>query len=208
MDELRAQLSKALPLVLLIFVVACSDRQPRHLAAAVPASEEPFAKVDSILPTEEAMSRFLHGVVRVESLAGGAESRTELIERFFHALAARDTAALTQLLVSRSEYGYLYYPTSIYARKPYELPPDIAWMLNAEGNTKALRRLLARLGGSKLTLSRADCRTSTVSGADTFESDCRVTYRTSDGANHAGKLFNSIMQHDGRWKFLSLAGDL
>ncbi len=208
LDELRSQL-RVWYLALSIAVVACSDGQPPSTAR--PASEAvapvPGMKVDSILPPAEALERFLANEPVTDSLSWGARQRDKLVSDFLEAIAARDTAALASMLVTRAEYGFLYYPTSIYSRKPYELAPDIAWMLNAENNAKGATRLLQRLGGRPLTLIGVACNKETTEGANRFLTECVTVFRSGVGAVERRKLFGSIIERGGRLKFLSYAGD-
>jgi hypothetical protein len=111
------------------------------------------------------------------------------------------------MVVSRDEYGGLYYPTSIYVRKPYELAPDVAWMLNAEASAKGRRRLQQRLGGRNLELIRWVCAADSREGRNRFLTDCTVSYTTDAGPVEKRQLFAAIMERDGQYKFLSLAGD-
>lgn len=168
----------------------------------------PATKVDSILPFDEAVERFLAGAPRPERLRDGAKTTNELVQRFVIAIERNDTAALAAMLVSRAEYGALYYPSSIYARKPYELPPDIAWLLSSENSAKALRRLVERLGGRPIELGRAQCADSVTEGANIVLDSCNVTYRSGGTTIEGRRLFRSIIGRDGEMKFLSYAGDL
>ena len=61
--------------------------------------------VDSILPREEALRRFREGLAPVDSLAGGAGSRDELVAAFVRGIAAADTAAIARMAVSRAEFA-------------------------------------------------------------------------------------------------------
>lgn len=164
-------------------------------------------KVDSILPPGQALERFLAGTSRPGELSGGAPNREDLAARFFKAIQERDSAALADMLVTRGEYGALYYPASIYSRKPYELAPDIAWMLNSEASAKGARRLLQRLGGQSLEPGELDCLESSIEGDNRISSDCQATYRVANGNVERRQLFKSMIERDGQVKFLSYAGD-
>lgn len=205
LDELRAELILRYAL-LLIAVVACSDGQPSLDASPAPAAPT-AGVVDSILPPEVALERFLAGEERTDSLSGGAPDIVALTNELFSALESKDSEKLAKLVVTKAEYGSLYYPTSVYSRKPYELDPAIAWMLNAENNAKAARRLIERLGGRGVEFDEVKCGRATSEGGNRFHLDCLVSYRTSAGARETRQLFGSVMERGNRAKFLSLAGD-
>lgn len=162
--------------------------------------------MDSLLPAGEALDRFLAGLPRTERLAGGARTRDELVARFFLAIEGRDTAALERMALSRGEYGFLYFPTSVYSRKPYELAPDIAWMLASESSAKGARRLIQRLGGRRLALTGIHCSRELTEGSNRFWQQCEVSYRDA-GVPEKKRLFHAIIERDGDVKFLSYAGD-
>ncbi|MGI9044630.1 MAG: hypothetical protein ACR2GK_10980 [Gemmatimonadaceae bacterium] len=186
-----------------MIAVACTDGQ----AAATPEPAASAGVVDSILSPTEAAALFVRGLPRVTALDGGARSADELVESFFDAIADGDSAAIARMVVSRAEYGFLYYPTSIYTRKPYELPPDIAWLLSSETNLKAARRLVRRLSGQRLSVSSWTCGKVEHEGLNTVLSKCSVSLEEDQG-RQSRQLFNAIIQREGRVKFLSYAGDL
>lgn len=135
-------------------------------------------------------------------------SRDSLVGALMASIAQNDSLALRNMTVNRAEYAYLYYPTSVYARKPYQLAPDIAWMLNSQNNAKGLTRLLARYGGQVLALERYECRTGITEKANRHSRDCTVTF-TDQSRNkvQTQRLFGSIIERDGRFKVLSFAND-
>lgn len=186
-------------------VVACNGGQTPVLSrASVPAEA---TKVDSILPPGVALDRFLAGTGRPTEFTSGAATMMELVEDLGSALESGKPVSLVDLTVTREEYGSLYYPTSVYARKPYELSPDIAWMLNSEASGKGARRLMQRLGGRELDVLETTCRKTISEGANRLASDCEVAFRVDGGPPQNARLFQSIIERDGHLKFLSLASD-
>jgi len=164
--------------------------------------------VDSILPAGEALRRFQSGLSRVSGLGGSAPSRDALVERFVRALETGDTAALGRLHVSKAEYAFVYFPTSAYTRKPYELPPDIAWMLSEQNSAKGFTRISRRLGGKKLDVRGYECAPAVTEGENRFWRSCHVSYvDPATGHPVTKKLFGAIMQHGRGYKFLSYAND-
>lgn len=186
-----------------VLVVACSE------GPATTSEMEPrrAATVDSIVDPRTAVARFIAGVGRPDGLVGGGTSADQLVRRFFEALSQGDAAAISSMVVSRSEYGYLYYPTSIYSSKPYELPPDIAWMLSSEATAKGSRRMLARLGGIELDLHGYECGQIEHEGENEIRSDCSVAYSVNGGRPETRRLFRAIIIRGNAAKFLSYAGD-
>src|SRR5262245_9032664 len=89
-------------------LLAGCEGKPAQLAASAPAA--PTRVVDSVLPREVEIARFRAGLPPVASLSGGASSREALIRRFVTALETSDTAGLRNLLMSRAEFAWLYYP--------------------------------------------------------------------------------------------------
>lgn len=164
--------------------------------------------VDSILPSGVALQRFQSELVPVHGLSAGVRSRDELVTRFVRAIESADTATLETLLVSKAEYAFLYFPTSTYSRKPYELPPGIAWLLSEQNSQKGLIRVTRRLGGKKLNYGGYECSTTVTEGENRFWRTCLVDYvDPSSGQRVSKKLFGAIMEHAGRYKFLSYAND-
>ena len=208
LDELRPKLMSRGPAILLsVVLLACSDGQAAAARNfAPPAEGQPGAVVDSILSSAAAFERFVAGLPAPLGLENGAETPRALVQRFMDALADRDTQALSSMILSRAEYGFLYYPTSEYSRKPYELAPAIAWTLSLASNAKAIGRLIERLGGSPLTLESYACAKTRNQGLNTIHSGCRVTYRGPSGSE-TRSLFQSIIERDGSAKFLSYSGD-
>lgn len=201
MDKLRAKLTLGVALIV-IAVVACNNGQPQQSLAANGAG----VKVDSILPAGETLDRFFNGAERPQRLRG-APSPDSLIRAALTAVEKRDTSELRELVVTREEYASLYYPGSIYAREPYSLPPEIAWMLNSENSGKGERRLMQRLGGQRIELIGWKCQKDFVEAGNRFLTDCVATHRVDGGAVRSLRLFAAIMERNDESKFLSLAGD-
>jgi len=171
-----------------------------------PATTSPV--VDSVVPVAEALARFQSGLPRVSKLEPAARSRDELVENFIAALESGDSARLAELQVSRAEYAFLYYPTSIYARKPYELPPDIAWLLSEQNSRKGRHRIVRRLGGNPLGFRGYECGPAAKEGENRFWRSCQVEYvDPAAGVPVRKRLFGSIIEREGSFKLLSYAND-
>ena len=210
LDELRAELVRIRSAFLLtVVILACSDGQAASTAGSLPQAEPAvvIGVVDSIIPSDVALARFVAGLPVTTALEGGAPTTRQLVSRFLEALSKRDRAAIAEMIVSRAEYGFLYYPASVYSRKPYELSPDVAWMLSSESNAKGAGRLIDRLSGRPLKLVEFKCGMVAHEGLNTIHSDCRITYADASGKSESRTLFQSIIEREGNAKFLSYSGD-
>lgn len=167
------------------------------------------AHVDSALPADEALRRFradLHE--KSDSLIGGFTSREALVRELLHALERGDTLALEPLVISRAEFAFLYYPTSPLSKPPYELSPSLMWFQLQESNRSAAFALLARRGGAPLGYVGHACARSEHHGENTIWSACYITRRMPDGSERRERLFGSIIERDGSYKFVALSNEL
>lgn len=221
LDQLRAQLSNAMirqekparprrlffiALVCGLLAFACDGSKDRP--PVLSARSETAGAVDSILPMDEAIRRFRAGLPVVRELAGGAASRGELVAAFVHAIERNDTAAVRRMLVSRAEYAYLYFPSSAYMSEPYRQAPAVAWFLNAENSDKGISRVLRRLGGHDLEWRGYGCAGGAREGENLFSRLCTLDYLDPQEKKWVTRrLFGSIIERGGRYKFLSYAND-
>jgi hypothetical protein len=113
----------------------------------VEVKPEQTGVVDSVVPRESALARFQGSISQVDSLTGGAASRDQLVRRFVTALEKGDTVTLGSLVLSQSEFGWLYYPTNPEGLPPYRLTPQLMWfMLEGHSDKGYLRLLQLRAG--------------------------------------------------------------
>lgn len=215
-DAVRAQLTLMLRVAALaagfVLAVGGCTRDGIPAATATPlvengASAPADLVTDSVLPMHVLLHRFRANLPVAIALENGAHSVDELIDRFMSAVERSDTVTLAQIAVSRAEYAWLYFPASVYATAPYELPPDIAWMLSAAASGKGLTRVVRRLGGKPLRLRGYHCTEEAREGANRFWRDCSVEYEHVVEGQRSRRLFGTIMERDGRYKFLSYAND-
>lgn len=192
-------------------LVACTAPDRAATATAVRDTAviaQPGRIVDSILPIEEHLRRFRTGLAAVDSLQHGAASERALVEAFLAATVARDSVALGNLLLSRGEYAWLYYPAHSYSRPPYELDPGSFWTLIQGNGAKGFARLLREYGGRRLGYVTHGCKPSDAVQAPVREwNQCEVGL-TVDGAETVKRMFGSIVEIGGRYKFVSYANDL
>lgn len=179
-------------------------------ARSVPEDRTAGTVVDSALPIAELLTRFQATLPdSPRTLAGGAEDAERLTRVLFTALATHDTTALRTLIVSRSEFGFLYYPHSQFTRAPYALAPDLVWLTMVSASEKGAGRLLARYGGRQLRFERLVCDDSArTEGPNRVQRGCRVRFAVPDSAPRELQLFGALLTRDGRTKFLSVANDL
>lgn len=163
--------------------------------------------IDSALSPEEALRRFRANISVVPSaLVGGAASRETLVRRFARALQARDTIALRNMLLSRAEFAYLVYPSSRYTRPPYQQPPGIVWYQYTVSSDKGLTRLLSHVGGQPLNVIGVDCPAPPdTEGENRFWRACHARRVRAPGDTILDDLFGTIIERDGRMKFVSYA---
>lgn len=202
---------------------ACSrsDAGPRHDTAAVTVvpyayervpldtAHAPGTIIDSVFPMPEMLRRFRVGLPATSRLAGGAESKRALVERFVAALAARDTATLSQLVMTRAEFAYLYFPNSADAVMPAGLPPQQRWGQLLLHSEQGIARALTRLGGVPWALSSFDCPVPPVTaGPLRLHDRCTLRMTAANQPPFEGRLFGSILEYAGRFKFAGFSNDM
>ena len=165
--------------------------------------------IDSIFPIEEEIRRYQVDLPPATALSRGAASRDELVRRFVTALERADTSAFLPLVLDRSEFGYLYFPESRYTVKPYKTKPGLVWFQVQNVSNRGIGRALARLGGSPIGFRSYTCGGDpVVEGKNTLWEGCTVTYRpTPQDSSHTMRLFGTILEREGTWKFIGLGND-
>ena len=161
--------------------------------------------VDSILPVAELLQRFQTGLTRTDTLRHASPSPEALVERLARALAAQDTAELNAMALDRAEFAFLYYPGSSMSLPPYEAPPALLWGQILAASDDGAGKLLARLGGRRVSAHALRCPPPTVEGANRLIERCTVRLDASGTRALEGNLFGTILTRDGRSKFISLA---
>lgn len=185
--------------------MSSADSQAAHVRAVAAAG----GVVDSILPMDEQLRRFRADLgAPVDSLRNAQPSINALVRRWAAAVSARDTSTLNALLLDRAEFAWLYFPGSKLSKPPYEAPPQLLWaqiLANSEGGAQ---QLLKRFGGARLDIVSVNCAAPTDTTANSIvHSACEVRGRTSAGEVRE-KLFGSIVEHNGQFKFLGYANSL
>ncbi len=164
---------------------------------------------DVLLPMSEMIRRFQEPLPRVDALGeGAAPSRDALVDAFVAAVRDSSAARLRSLRLDAAEFAWLYFPESRYTAQPYELPPETLWMLVDQNGRKGETRLLRYFGGNRLDVSGYTCEAEPRhEGPNAFWEQCTVTLRGGGGPREM-RLFGSIMERSGRFKFVSMTNDL
>lgn len=169
---------------------------------------QPGYIVDSILPVEEEVRRFRAAVGGsvVTALSGAAASRHALVAQFAAAVSARDSSALRSLAVSPREFIDLVYPSSPYTKPPYRQAPGLLWSQIQLPSGTGFVRLLERLGGKPLRAEALTCPGRPErQGENLLHANCTVRFAAGDAPLREGRLFGTILERHGRFKFVSFA---
>lgn len=190
-----------------IAVVAC-DRAASSDGGA--DARPPGYVVDSALPIDTLLARFRATIPDTPTtLAGGEASAERLAREFLRAVASNDTATIRRLVVNRAEFAWLYYPHTRFTKPPYELGAELLWIQINEASEKGIVRTLRRYGGSPLRFEALSCPDSAgAEGPNRVTVGCQLSFAAGDSAARSLRLFGSLLERDGRWKFISYANEL
>jgi hypothetical protein len=164
--------------------------------------------IDSVLPVEEELRRFRAAIggTEVAELQHASRSRTELVRRFVRDLALRDSADLKQAAINPREFADLIYPNSPNTLPPYRQSPGFVWMQINGQSSSGLTRVLQRRGGSGLTYLGHTCPSQPdVQGANRLWTQCTIRLVSAAGDTTTQRLFGTIVERAGRFKFVSYA---
>ena len=199
-------------LFLTIGALACTAgdrREPGAASADESGSTASNTSEGAVESMETMLHRFQSSVPGVDTLTGVSSSASALAKRFLDAVAAFDTTTLRTMHVSRAEYAHLYFPSSKMMAPPYELPPDVAWMLHASESNKGIANILRKHGGDRLALEAVRCPGEPLrEGPNIIWRDCVVQYREQGGPLREAPFFAAILERNGRFKFFSYATPL
>jgi hypothetical protein len=165
--------------------------------------------VDSAFTPEEQLRRFTEGLEVPAELARGSASREALVRRYVDALQSHDTSAIREMTLSRAEFAYLHYPGSPYARPPMRQDPALVWFQIQQNSEKGIVRALRQYGGEQLGYHSHRCAPDPeVQNDARMWTDCVVVARFGEPDTTASRLFGTIMERRGVWKFVSYANRL
>jgi hypothetical protein len=140
--------------------------------------------------------------------SGARPSRDALVEAFVRALEAADSAAFAPMMITRAEFAWLYYPFTKYVRPPYAMDPDVLWTLQVQNAEKGISRALREYAGRALGFAGYACAAEPeTAGVNRVWEDC-VVHLNLDGGKVTARLFGSILERRGRFKFMSYANNL
>ena len=161
------------------------------------------------MPVEEEIRRFRSQLQspQVTVLGDAFETPELLVRQYLNALSDRDAGRLNRLVIDAREFIDLYYPNSPYTRPPYRQNPSFVWFIIQQNSQKGMSRALARFGGRSVRYLGQDCRRAEPQGVNRFW-ECTVRVESDGKEQPPLRLFGSILERDGRYKFVSLASDL
>jgi len=182
-----------------------ADSQAAHVREVVAAG----GVVDSILPVAEHLKRFRATLNRQpDTLSGASPSLDSLAKRWARAVAERDTAAFDAMVIDAAEFAWLYYPDSKMSKPPYEAPPGLLWGQILSSSNDGARAVLKVLGGRPIRVVGVQCPTPTVEGVNRLYERCTVRVRSGNAAPQEGRYFGTVLEREGRFKFIGLANEL
>lgn len=184
-----------------LLIVSCG----RGAEAGPPAAGATLGVQDSVRRREVELERFRATTEQVTGLTGGALTRDALVLGFIRAAEEGNTAAARRLALSRAEFGWLYYPSNPFGRRPYDLSPELFWFTMDANGRKGWDRLLQRYGGRPLGYLDYQCPAAPgIEGENRIHAPCEVTFK-DHGEIVTARLFGPIIERDGRFKFVNLA---
>ncbi len=176
--------------------------QALHIRSVVAAG----GVVDSLLPAIEQLRRFRQHLPTLDTLQHASPSLEALVARLSRALGASDTSALGDMVLNRREFAYLYYPASPLSRPPYSAPPELLWEQIRASSGKGAGRLMQRFGGQTVGVEGLRCASPPdTMGGSLLHSRCTVRFTTPGTTAFEGRLFGSVIELEGRFKFIGLS---
>jgi hypothetical protein len=192
-------------LLLALLLTGCAGEAPGVEPDALAMVGAPRLVVDSARPAEVELARFRESLVRPRRLEGGTRSLEALVHDFARAVATRDTARLRELHITAAEFAWFYYPYTVYTHPPYEQAPGLVWLLTTRNSQKGSNRLLRRFPGRDLRVLAIRCAEVVPQDINTLHGACTVEL---EGAAAPQLLFGTIIEREGRFKFVSYANGL
>jgi hypothetical protein len=185
--------------------VSAADSQAAHVAEVVAAG----GVVDSILPLDEMLRRFRAGTSEhPDTLRGASASLDALVARWAVAVSQRDSAALNAMVIDRAEFAWMYYPDSPMTKPPYEMPPGLLWSQVLANSDEGAKGLLARFGGASIRVHGVSCNPGKAQGHNIMHEGCEVRATVGGKPIAKARLFGSVIERGGRFKFLGYANSL
>jgi hypothetical protein len=198
----------ALPFLMTLFS-ACTPSQAHEESTGHALVTTTSLVVDSAISIPEALSRVRADLTEHPTeLSGGASSRGQLVERFVRAVEDQDTTTIRDLVLTRAEFAYLYYPFTPYTHPPMEMEPGLVWFLTQQNSEKGIIRVLRRLGGIDLGYIGYRCAPEPErQERNLLWSHCELELTNAPEDFEARRLFGTILERDGQFKLVSYAND-
>lgn len=197
----------------LSLTVACWS-EDSSLAYADAAAQPPAGAHADSTPAQPSIEQLLADFRRTVATSAptamaGERSKEALVRRFVRALEEADTNAFRDMAFTRAEFAYLYYPESPYTHRPYRQDPALLWFMIQEGSNKGLTRLMRRMGGHPVRFTSFRCTEGPdVHGETRLWAGCTIRRAVTPRDTLEQRLFGTIIERDGRFKFLSYANGL
>jgi hypothetical protein len=184
---------------------SCDDQTVSRAPAPPPAAT---GEGGSSVSLDSALTLFRHGLPPVAELQHAEASLDAIVARLDRAVEQSDTATLRDIVMSRSEFAYLYYPTSVFTRPPMKQEPGLVWFLHVQHSEKGVSRLMARYGGKPLRWTNR-CAAPKVEGENRLWFDCVQRIVENGGRDTTVvRLFGGVYERSGRFKIFSYSNDL
>lgn len=156
---------------------------------------------------DSALTLFRVGLAPVSELENGEASLDAIVSRLVQAVEQSDTAALRDIVMSRAEFAYLYYPSSVFTRPPMKQEPGLVWFLHMQNSEKGVSRLVNRFGGSQLRIFNR-CAPPKLEGENRLWFDCAQRVLDAGGETTVIRLFGGVYERNRRFKIFSYSNDL
>jgi hypothetical protein len=164
--------------------------------------------VDSIRPLAEELRLFRATLPdHPDRLSAGASSIDELVGALVTAVNAGDAEGVARLALTRSEFAYFHYPHTRFTSSPYELSPALVWYQLVNHSGRGMTRLFTTFESRHLLVGDTTCEDPAPFGAG-WVHDCIATVLDANNEWVDVRIFGSILERDGRFKFVSFANDL
>lgn len=183
----------------------CGDRTVSRASATPPAAS---GEGGSPFSLDSALALFRQGLQPVADLQNGEASLDAVVARLKRAVEQSDTATLRAIVMSRADFAYLYYPTSVFTRPPMKQEPGLVWFLHLQHSEKGVSRLVNRYGGQPLHWTNR-CAAPKVEGDNRLWFDCVQRIVQNGGRDTTVlRLFGGVYERNGRFKIFSYSNDL
>jgi hypothetical protein len=184
-------------------VIAACEQPPK--APAVSQATH----VDTVLPREVDLSRFRAELGdSIAELDSDFRSRDALVDAFVARLAARDTAGLLALALTKREFAWIYYPTNPIGLPPYDLGAGLMWFQLDGNSRKGLIHALDERGGRDLHVVGYACESTDTEGENRVHNRCALRKLQAPGDTVPEVLFGGIIERRGRFKLIGFTNKL